>query len=69
MHLEPLRTTLATTSKLLRRNKAFLRNQMSSLLALNLDANKHFKSRSRCCPRKYSANPPPRQPSPAGASA
>jgi hypothetical protein len=51
MHLEPLRTTLATTNKLLKRNKAFLRNQMSGLLALNLDANEHFKSRSRCCPQ------------------
>ena len=51
MHLEPLRTTLATTNKLLKRNKAFLRNQMSGLLSLNLDANEHFKSRSRCCPQ------------------
>ena len=51
MHLEPLRTTLATTNKLLKRNKAFLRNQMSGLLAVNLDANEHFKSRSRCCPQ------------------
>jgi hypothetical protein len=51
MHLEPLRTTLATTSKLLKLNKAFRRNQMSGLLALNLDANEHFKSRSRCCPQ------------------
>jgi hypothetical protein len=51
MHLEPLRTTLATTNKLLKRNKAFLRNQISGLLALNLDANEHFKSRSRCCPQ------------------
>ena len=51
MHLEPLRQTLATTNKLLKRNKAFLRNQISGLLALNLDANEHFKSRSRCCPQ------------------
>jgi hypothetical protein len=51
MHLEPLRTTLATTNKLLKRNKAFVRNQMSGLLALNIDANEHFKSRSRCCPQ------------------
>jgi len=51
MHLEPLRTTLATTNKLLKRNKAFVRNQISGLLALNLDANEHFKSRSRCCPQ------------------
>ena len=51
MHLEPLRTTLATTNKLLKRNKAFRRNQLSGLLALNLDANEHFKSRSRCCPQ------------------
>jgi hypothetical protein len=42
MHLEPLRTALATTIKLLKRNKAFRRNQMSGLLALNLDANEHF---------------------------
>jgi hypothetical protein len=49
MHLEPLRATLATTNKLLKRNKAFVRNQLSGLLALNLDANEHFKSRSRCC--------------------
>jgi hypothetical protein len=49
MHLEPLRATLATTNKLLKRNKAFVRNQMSGLLALNIDANEHFKSRSRCC--------------------
>ena len=51
MHLEPLRATLATTTKLLKRNKAFARNQISGLLALNLDANEHFKSRSRCCPQ------------------
>jgi hypothetical protein len=51
MQLEPLRATLATTNKLLKRNKAFVRNQMSGLLALNLDANEHFKSRSRCCPQ------------------
>ncbi len=51
MRLEPLRTTLATTNKLLKRNKAFVRNQMSGLLALNIDANEHFKSRSRCCPQ------------------
>jgi hypothetical protein len=49
MHLEPLRATLATTNKLLKRNKAFVRNQLSGLLALNLDANEHFQSRSRCC--------------------
>lgn len=51
MRLEPLRTTLATTNKLLKRNKAFVRNQMSGLLALNIDANEHFKSRSHCCPQ------------------
>jgi hypothetical protein len=51
MELEPLRATLATTNKLLKRNKAFVRNQISGLLALNLDANEHFKSRSRCCPQ------------------
>ena len=51
MHLEPLRATLATTNKLLKRNKAFLRHQIGGLLALNLDANEHFKSRSRCCPQ------------------
>jgi hypothetical protein len=49
MHLEPLRAVLATTNKLLKRNKAFVRNQLSGLLALNIDANEHFKSRSRCC--------------------
>jgi len=49
LHLEPLRATLATTNKLLKRNKALVRNQISGLLALNLDANEHFKSRSRCC--------------------
>ena len=43
--------TLATTNKLLKRNKAFRRNQMSGLLALNIDANEHFKSRSRCAVR------------------
>jgi hypothetical protein len=51
MHLEPLRETLATTNKLLKRNKAFAPNQISGLLALNIDANEHFKSRSRCCPQ------------------
>jgi len=51
MHLEPLRETLATTNKLLKRNKAFVPNQISGLLALNIDANEHFKSRSRCCPQ------------------
>jgi hypothetical protein len=49
MQLEPLRGTLVTTNKLLKRNKAFVRNQISGLLALNVDANEHFKSRSRCC--------------------
>ncbi len=49
MHLEPLRAVLATTNKLLKRNKAFARNQISGLLAINIDANEHFKSRSRCC--------------------
>jgi len=49
MHLEPLRAALATTNKLLKRNKAFVRNQMGGLLACNIDANEHFKSRSRCC--------------------
>lgn len=49
MHLESLRATLATTNRLLKRNKAFVRNQISGLLALNIDANEHFKSRSRCC--------------------
>lgn len=49
MHLDPLRGTLVTTNKLLKRNKAFQRNQISGLLALNLDANEHFKSRCRCC--------------------
>jgi Transposase DDE domain len=51
MQLDPLRGTLATTNKLLKRNKAFVRNQISGLLALNVDANEHFKSRSRCCPQ------------------
>jgi len=51
MHLEPLRGTLVTTNKLLKRNKAFVRNQMSGLLAVNIDGNEHFKSRSRCCPQ------------------
>jgi hypothetical protein len=51
MHLEPLRETLATTNKLLKRNKVFSCNQISGLLALNIDANEHFKSRSRCCPQ------------------
>jgi len=51
MHLEPLRATLVTTNKLLKRNKAFVRNQISGQLALNIDANEHFKSRSRCCPQ------------------
>jgi hypothetical protein len=49
MDLEALRATLATTNRLLKRNKAFVRNQISGLLALNIDANEHFKSRSRCC--------------------
>ena len=38
MHLDPLRWTLATTNKLLKRNKAFTRNQISGLLAVNIDA-------------------------------
>jgi hypothetical protein len=51
MHLGPLRGTLVTTNKLLKRNKAFVRNQISGLLVLNIDGNEHFKSRSRCCPQ------------------
>ncbi len=39
----------ATSHKLLKRNKAFARNQISGLLAINIDANEHFKSHSRCC--------------------
>jgi alkylhydroperoxidase family enzyme len=49
MVLEPLRTALVTTNKLLKRNKAFRRNQINGLLALNVDANEQFTSRSRCC--------------------
>jgi len=45
MHLEPLRATLATTNKLLKRNKAFVRKQMSGLLALNIDANEGIGAR------------------------
>jgi hypothetical protein len=51
MHLEPLRGALVTTNKLLKRNKALVRNQINGLLALNVDGNEHFKSRSRCCPQ------------------
>lgn len=47
--LEDLRQVLAWILKKLKANKVLESCKISGLLCLSLDANEHFKSRSRCC--------------------
>jgi Transposase DDE domain len=49
-YLEDLRQGLAQVNKKLKTNKALESCKINGLLFLSLDANEHFKSRSRCCP-------------------
>jgi hypothetical protein len=49
LNLEDLRQTLAAVAKQLKANKALERCKLHGLLFVSLDANEHFKSRSRCC--------------------
>jgi hypothetical protein len=49
-YLEDLRQGLVEVNKTLKANKALESCKISGLLPLSLDANEHFKSRSRCCP-------------------
>jgi hypothetical protein len=48
--LQDLRQSLAQVNKRLKANKALESCKINGLLFLSLDANEHFKSRSRCCP-------------------
>jgi hypothetical protein len=48
--LEDLRQGLVEVNKTLKANKALESCKINGLLPLSLDANEHFKSRSRCCP-------------------
>lgn len=50
-YLEDLRQLLAEVNKELKANKALESSKINGLLFLSLDANEHFHSRSRCCPR------------------
>jgi len=49
-YLEDLRQGLVEVNKTLKANKALESCKINGLLPLSLDANEHFKSRSRCCP-------------------
>jgi hypothetical protein len=49
-YLEDLRQSLAQVNQRLKANKALESCKINGLLFLSLDANEHFKSRSRCCP-------------------
>jgi hypothetical protein len=49
-YLEDLRQSLVGTNKTLKANKALESCKINGLIPLSLDANEHFKSRSRCCP-------------------
>ncbi len=49
-YLEDLRQNLVEVNKTLKRNKALESCKINGLLFLSVDANEHFKSRSRCCP-------------------
>jgi DDE family transposase len=49
-YLEDLRQGLVGVNKTLKANKALESCKINGLLPLSLDANEHFKSRSRCCP-------------------
>ena len=51
LHLEDLRQSLASVAQELKANKALESCKMNGLLFASLDANEHFKSRSRCCSR------------------
>ena len=50
-NLEDLRQNLAQVNHQLKANKALESCKINGLLFLSLDANEHFKSRSRCCPQ------------------
>lgn len=50
MCLDDLRQQLVGVAQTLKANKALERCKIDGLLFLSLDANEHFKSRSRCCP-------------------
>ena len=49
LKLEHLRQALASVAKTLKQNKALESCKINGLLFVSLDANEHFKSRSRCC--------------------
>lgn len=49
LSLEDLRQSLAGIAKTLKSNKALESCKLNGLLFVSLDANEHFKSRSRCC--------------------
>ena len=49
LSLEDLRQGLAGLAKTLKANKALESCKINGLLFVSLDANEHFKSRSRCC--------------------
>jgi hypothetical protein len=51
LDLADLRRTLAQVAKQLKANKALENCKINGLLFVSLDANEHFKSRSRCCPQ------------------
>ena len=53
LDLEDLRQSLAEVNQRLKANKALESCKINGLLFLSLDANEHFKSRSRCCPGCY----------------
>jgi len=50
MHPEDWRQNLVEVAKTLKSNKALESCKIRGLLFTSLDANEHFKSRSRCCP-------------------
>jgi hypothetical protein len=49
LSLEDLRQSLASINQQLKANKALESCKIGGLLFVSLDANEHFKSRSRCC--------------------
>jgi Transposase DDE domain len=49
LNLEDLRQNVAQVNQQLKANKALESCKINGLLFLSLDANEHFKSRSRCC--------------------
>ena len=49
-NVEDLRGCLVQVNQRLKRNKALESCHINGLLFASLDANEHFKSRSRCCP-------------------